>query len=183
MKIWIRNKSLKIAKSAMDLLIINTKIYSEMKEGCRVIPTKTLLEQIKNQFDEITEIYVAHLPTVTDVSKLHITIHTDEAESLEQYIELTAADEVIVDIGEDEPVILPFQVMATFDGPGHIDYNEGTTVYMADSVLGVESRELDTGLTILRQKLAGVCPSCRDYVGDVWYHYIDNYSCRRVEEL
>jgi len=48
--------------------------------------------------------------------------------------------------------------MATFDGPGHIDYNEGTTVYMADSVLGVESRELDTGLTILRQKIGWSLP-------------------------
>jgi hypothetical protein len=72
----------------------------------------------------------------------------------------TTADEVTIDTGEAEPLSLPFDVMATVDGAGHIQGSEGTTVYMDDNVIGAEPREVDAGLSILRQKVAGVCPFC-----------------------
>jgi len=154
-----------------------------MSKETKQIAIESLLEQINDQFDYIAEIYVAHLPLAPNVSDLHITVHTDEAESFEEYIEITSADEVVVDIGESKSVSLPFDVRATCDGPGHIHGSEGTTVYMSDNVMGAKSRELDTGLSILRQKLAGVCPSCEESVETIISHYRDNHTCQRAERV
>ncbi len=65
----------------------------------------------------------------------------------------------MIDIGGAEPLCLPYDVMATFDGPGHINGAKGTTVYKSDDVVGADPQQLDTGLTILRQKLAGAADS------------------------
>ena len=154
-----------------------------MSKETKQIAIESLLEQINDQFDYTAEIYVAHLPLAPNVSDLRITVHTDEAESFEEYIEITSAEEVMVDIGENKSVSLPFDVMATCDGPGHIHGSEGTTVYMSDDVMGAKSRELDTGLSILRKKLAGVCPSCEENVETVISHYRDNHACRRAERV
>jgi len=154
-----------------------------MSKETKQIAIESLLEQINDQFDYIAEIYVAHLPLAPNVSDLHITVHTGEAESFEEYIEITSAEEVMVDIGENKSVSLPFDVMATCDGPGHIHGSEGTAVYMADNVIGAKSRELDTGLSILRKKLAGVCPSCEESVETIISHYRDNHTCQRAERV
>jgi len=130
-----------------------------MVQETKRIGIESLIGEIFDQFDYIAEVYVAHLPSASEVAQLHITVHTGEAESLEQYLDLTPADEVTIDTGETEAFSLPFDVMATVDGAGHIQGAEGTTVYMADNVIGAESRELDAGLSMLRQKLGYAPPA------------------------
>jgi len=142
------------------------------------IGIEPLIENIIDRFD-----YIAHLVSASDVSQLYITVHTGEAESLEQYLDVTTADEVVIDVGEADPLSLPFDVMATVDGAGHIQGAEGTTMYMPDNVMGSEPRELDTGLTMLRQKLAGACPTCGDTVETFRDHYRDSRECREEERV
>ena len=108
---------------------------------------------------------------------------TNRADSFEQYLDVTTADEVVIEAGEAESFSLPFDVMATVDGAGHIQGSEGTTVYMADNVMGSEPRELDTGLTMLRQKLSGACPTCGDTVETFRDHYRDSCECREEERV
>ena len=144
---------------------------------------ESLIKQINYQFEYVAEIYIAHLPSASEVSQLYITVHTDEAESYEQSVNLSSADEVTIDIGENKSVSLPFDVIATFDGPGHLQSGEGTTVYMDESVIGAEPRELDAGLTVLRQKLAGICPTCEVEVDSFRQHYTEKHKCREVERV
>ena len=154
-----------------------------MEERNEHIGIELLTEKIFNQFGYVAEIYVAHLPSPSEIARLHITVHTGEAESFEEYLDLTSADEVTIDAGETEPLSLPFDVMATVDGAGHIQGAEGTTVYMADNVMGAKHREVDTGLSMLRQKLVDVCPSCGEKVGSFSDHHRKSRSCREAERL
>jgi hypothetical protein len=147
------------------------------------IGIESLIDDLFDQFGYIAEVYIAHLPSTSEVAQLHITVHTGEAESLEQYLDLTTADEVTIDTGQAESLSLPFDVMATVGGAGHIQGSEGTTVYMDDNVTGAESRELDAGLSILRQKVAGVCPSCGAEVDTFAGHYRDRQECRQAERV
>jgi hypothetical protein len=152
-----------------------------MVQETEQIGIEPLIKKLFDRFDYIAEIHVAHLPSASDVSQLHITVHTGEAESLEQYLDFPTADEVTIDTGQAEPLSLSFDVMATVDGAGHIQGSEGTTVYMDDNVMGAEPRGLDAGLSILRQKVAGVCPSCGDDVESFRDHYTDCRTCREAE--
>jgi hypothetical protein len=143
-------------------------------ERTNTIQIESLIEKINNRFDDIAEIHVAHSPSL-----LHITVHTGEAESLEQYLDLTSADEVTIDTGEANPLSFPFFVTATLFGPGHIQGLAGTTVYMAEDVRGGESCELDTGIERLRKKLAGICPICEEDV-NLRDHYTGRSPCREA---
>ena len=154
-----------------------------MVQETKQIGIEPLIDDLFDRFGYIAEIYVAHLPSASEVAQLHITVHTGEAESLEQYLDLTSADEVTIYTGEAEPLSLPFDVMATVDGAGHMQGSEGTTVYMDDNVMGAEPREVDAGLSILRQKVAGVCPSCGDDVESFSDHYRDSRTCREAERV
>ena len=154
-----------------------------MVQQTKQINIESLIDELFDRFDYIAEIHVTHLPSASEVSQLHITVHTDEAKSLEHYLDLTTADEVTIDTGGAEPLSLPFEVMATVDGPGNIDGTEGTTVYMADSVMGSESREVDAGLSMLRQKVAGVCPTCEKTVDSLQDHYRGENTCREAEQM
>jgi hypothetical protein len=154
-----------------------------MERKTEQIGIESLIEHITDRFGYIAEIYVAHLVSASDVSQLHITVHTGEAESLQHYLELTSAEKVTVDTGEAEPLSLPFNMIATVDGAGHIQGTEGTTVYMDDNVMGAESRELNAGLSMLRKKLAGECPVCGDKIETFRDHYRDSQECREAERV
>lgn len=147
------------------------------------IGIESLINKLFDRFEHIAEIHVTHIPSASDVSQLHITVHTGEAESLEQYLDLTTADEVTIDTGEVDPLPLPFNMIATVDGAGHIQGTEGTTVYMSDNVMGVDPREIEAGLTMLRQKVAGICPSCGDEVESFREHYTDCRTCQEAERV
>jgi hypothetical protein len=126
------------------------------------IQVESLIAEINDRFDYIAEIHVAHLPTASEVAQLVITVHTGEVDSFEQFVTVASAEEVTIDVGNADPLSLPYDVITTVDGAGHIQGVEGTTLYMSDDVIGAESRDLETGLSMLRQKLAGACPSCRE---------------------
>jgi hypothetical protein len=154
-----------------------------MAQETEQIGIESLIDDLFERFGYIAEVYVAHLPSASEVTQLHITVHTADAESFEDYLDFTSTDEVTIDTGEAEPLSLPFDVMATVDGAGHIQGSEGTTVYMDDNVMGAESREVETGLSMLRQKLAGVCPSCGDDVESFGNHHRDSPKCREAERV
>lgn len=165
------------------LFLFSCDFIAKMVQETEQIGIESLIDKLFDRLGYVAEIYVAHLPSASEVAQLHITVHTGEADSLEQSLDLTTADEVAVDTGEAEPLSVPFDVMATVDGAGHPQGTEGTTVYIADDVMGAESRELETGLSMLRQKVAGVCPSCGDDVESFGNHYRDSRTCREAERV
>jgi hypothetical protein len=155
-----------------------------MTQKTETIDIESLFENIFDRVDYIAEVYVAHLPSASEVAQLHITVHTGDADSREEYLDVTTADKVMIDIGDAEPLLLPFDVMATIGLAGHLQGIEGTTVYVADNIWGAEARDLDVGLSILRQKLAGTCPSCGGTVEESFSdHYRDNRTCQESERV
>jgi len=145
------------------------------------IPLETLLETIHGRFEHVAEIHAAHLPTLPDVSELWITVHTEDADSLEEYLDVSSATHVTIDTGDEAPLRLPYTVIATFAGPGHVQDAEGTTVYMAENVLGAGARDLETGLARLQQKLSGTCPTCGVQAKRLSQHYNEERECAEAE--
>ena len=154
-----------------------------MVQETEQIGIESLIEELTDRFCYTAEIYVAHLPSASDVSQLIFTVHTGEADSFEQFVTVASAEEVTIDVGEADPLSLSYDVIATVDGVGHIQGTEGTTVYMDENVEGAKPRELDDGLRMLRQKLAGVCPSCEAEVGTFDEHYRDSLECQQAERV
>jgi len=148
-----------------------------MIEENKSIGIEELIDEIRAEFDYVAEIYVWHR-----LSEFHITVHTGEAEGIEQYIEMPY-DRIELDIGESDPLSVEYNIMATYYGPGHMQGAEGTTVYMSEDVRGSKSRDLDEGLTRLRAKLAGTCPTCRSEVDALSEHYRDNRDCIEEDRL
>ena len=148
---------------------------------------ESAVEQITNEYDEIAEIHIWHEPLLNDldypdvVPSIHIRVYTGEAESDEEWRnDLIEADYLTVDIGHEEPLEIPFEVMATFLGPGNIQGDVGTTIYMAENVTGSDSRSVETGLEIFREKLAAQCPTCEeslDETSSLIDHYRSSQSC------
>lgn len=155
----------------------------EMAEDSQTggIPLETLLQTIHDQFEHVVEIHVAHLPTLSEVSKLWITVHAEDADSLEEYLNVSSATHVTIDTGNNSTKRLPYTVVATFAGPGHIQATEGTTVYMAENVLGAGARDLETGLARLQQKLSGTCPTCGVQAKRLSQHYNEERECAEAE--
>jgi hypothetical protein len=149
----------------------------------RTIRIESLIKNIFERFENVSEVHVDHMSSASEVTHLHITVHTGEAMSLQQNLDLTTASEVTVDMGEPESLSLPFEVMATFDGPGHIEGIVGTTIYRSDDIMGAESRDLKTGLSMLRQKLSGKCPSCGTAVESLSNHYRESRACLESERV
>lgn len=156
---------------------------SEIAEDSQAggIPLETLLRTTYDQFEHVVEIHVAHLPTLPDVSELWITVHTEDADSLEEYLDVSSATHVTIDTGDEAPLRLPYTVIATFAGPGHVQGAEGTTVYMAENVLGAGARDLETGLARLQQKLSGTCPTCGVQAKRLSQHYNEERECAEAE--
>ncbi|ERG97568.1 MAG: hypothetical protein J07HQX50_01595 [Haloquadratum sp. J07HQX50] len=169
-----------------DTFIIDAacNYIGKMKRKTEQIGIESLVKKSFDKFMSVSEIHIAHLPFAPEVDQIHLTVHTGATiKSFEQSLELTSAHEALIDVGEAEPLALPFTVMATIDRSRHIQGIKGTTVYMADNRMRAESRELETGLSILRQKLAGVCPSCHDSVDSFSDHYEENQSCQEANRV
>ena len=145
------------------------------------IPLETLLETIRNQFDYVVEIHVAHTPSPSDVSNLWITVIAGDAESYEEYLDVSSSTHVSINTGDKAPLRLPYTVMATFDGPGNMQGPEGTTVYMAEDVVGSGARDMQTGLTRLREKLNDTCPTCKEQVDGLRQHYYEKRTCAEAD--
>jgi len=148
-----------------------------MIEENKSIGVEELISEVKDEFDHIAEIYVWHA-----LSEFQIEVHTGEAESLEQYIEMPY-DRLEIDIGKSDPLSVEYYIIATCDGPGHPQGAEGTTIFMSKDVWGSEPRELAEGLTRLKQKLAGNCPICGKAVEDLNSHYREYRDCQEDDRL
>jgi hypothetical protein len=147
------------------------------------IRLEQLIKQIFSRYSNVAEIYVAHIPSVSDISQLHITVHTAEVDSYVQSPNLTVADEATVRIGEDEELAIPFAITVTCDGPGHPQASAGTTVYVSDDVKGAKPRYVEDGTEILREKLAGRCPSCKKQIPNLGDHLSRSSTCREYERV
>ena len=147
------------------------------------ISLELLIKKIFDRYEEVAEIYVAHYPSLSDISQLLITVNTGNVESYVEHPELTLANEVTVRTGESEQTIIPFNITVTCDGAGHPQGATGTTLYMADDVRGVEPRDVETGRDLLRQKLAGMCPVCMCKVTNLGDHFVRNEGCRESERV
>jgi hypothetical protein len=152
---------------------------SEIAEDSQAdgITLETLLQTIHSQFEHVAEIHIAHLPILPEVSELRITVHAGDADSREEYLDVSPATHVTIDTADEVPLQLPYTVVATFNGPGHVQGIEGTTVYMAENVLGADARDLETGLTQLHQKLNSICPTCGVQAESLRQHYHEERAC------
>jgi hypothetical protein len=154
-----------------------------MFERNNQIRLEQLIKQIFSRYSDVAEIYIAHIPSVSDVSQLHITVHTGDVDSYVQNPNLTVADETTIRIAEDEELAIPFAITVTCDGTGHPQASAGTTVYMSDDVKGTKSRYVEDGTEILRDKLAGRCPSCKKQIPALGDHLTRNSTCREYERV
>jgi hypothetical protein len=128
-----------------------------------------LVEKLKREYNDIAAVYIWHrmllekLNSTDGASVIHIRVYTGEANSAEDWRDdLVGADYVTVDIGEEDSVVIPFDIIATYFGADGRQQTFGTTVYMADNVIGGDPRNVETGLDIFREKLAGQCPTCKE---------------------
>lgn len=145
------------------------------------------LEQVINQlldrYEHIAEIHVSH-PNLSDAdSYLQIKICTSAADGYEEYLDILPSGEVAVKTATEESVTVPASVVATCTGPGSIQRAEGTIVHMADDVRGAEPRDVETGLSMVREKLAGQCPHCGATPDSFYDHYQANADCVEAEKL
>lgn len=156
-----------------------SKGSKEITEDARSdeVPLKTLLETVVRQND-VAEIHVDHL---IGNSNLYITVHTGDANSYEEYLDVVAATHVLIDVDGAEALRRPYTVTATFGGPGHPQGEEGTTVFRADNVLGAKAIEMDSGLIRLEQKLSGFCPACGVQPESLRKHFREQRTCAEQE--
>jgi hypothetical protein len=145
------------------------------------IQIDTLLQGVRSYFDYVAEIHVSHLLLSGEITRLDITVHTGEASSGEDYLDIASETNTVIDTGEETPLQLPYTVMATNLGPGHVQGFEGTTVYMAENVIGANARDMETGLSRLRQKLSNVCPTCGEQVEQLSTHYREQRTCTEAD--
>ncbi len=146
-----------------------------------------LIAELNREYTDIAAIHIWHetllekLNSSDGVPGIHVRVYTGEADSAEDWRDdIVDADYVSVDIGEEDPVVIPFDVMATHFGPGDRQQTFGTTVYMANNVIGGDPRSVETGLEIFREKVAGRCPTCEESFDDpvsLRDHYRSSRDC------
>lgn len=117
------------------------------------IGLEDLVEKVLDELDSVVSITIGHLMTYTQPNNIRITVYTREADSFEDYLQLFTPDHRIVIERDDETLLVPFTILATFDGPVTWDSVEQTTIYMKESVLGAKPVQLEDGLAYLRDKL------------------------------
>ena len=143
-----------------------------------------IIETVPLEFENMVAISVGHPPNASDDARLDIKIHTKEITTPEQHLDaFWSGGPAIVDIGDRESLRLPYSVSATFDGPGIVNGEGGTTIYMGDNIKNMETRSLREGINRLEQKLAGQCPTCEEHVEHFNSHYLESPRCREDERL
>lgn len=142
------------------------------------IPLAELIDTATQQYEYVAEVYASHLPTVDDVSELVISLHTDGTNASEEFLDVVPqASTVSVEIGNSDTIQVPYSIMATCLGTVHPPDSEGTILYMADDVKGAAPKSLDNGLSELRKKLNGVCPTCDRAVPNLSSHLRGPMTC------
>jgi len=142
-----------------------------------------IISQLIEKFDHIAGIYVEHPNLSYSDSVLHISIFTGDIEEYHEYLDMPSSGKVTVEAVTEESVTFSASVAATIDGPGGIQRTSGTIIHMADSVLGAQPRSVETGLSMVRHKVAGQCPHCGAAPDDLKEHYRNNTDCIEAEEI
>ena len=117
------------------------------------VPIEKLITDLLSRFEDAVNINVDPVPEHENPGMLIISVHTGNA-GLEDNITLYEGKEsrAVIESEAGEQFCLPFDVIATCDGPKRESI--GTTpVYMSDSVVGAEPVALDDGLDQLRAKI------------------------------
>ena len=131
-------------------------INSLLIETTKTIPLREAIDIALDEFDDVACVVVNHLNFGADgVGNLCITIYTGDAGGFEEYLNLFGPEyRITFDNDESAPKRqYDFSFMATMFGPKSVNSAEGTTIYMAEDVLGAESLPLETGIEYLSDKL------------------------------
>lgn len=144
------------------------------------IKAKKLMNRIFEKYNDVSAIYINH-DNLEEKPSVMIKIHSSEAQPSKIWVDdLVDAKYMTVDIGEDTPVTISFMIFQSCSGPGNMQATTGTTVYLAENVLGTAPRDVEDGLDIFRKKLAGQCPSCGksfDDLSSLKDHYRNSQDC------
>jgi hypothetical protein len=117
------------------------------------VDLKMVVKQAMAEFDDVASVTIDHLVTYEQPGSLVIRIYTGEVDSFEDYLHLFSDDHRITIDRDDETLVVPFTIFATFDGPVTWNSIEQTTVYIDENVLGAHSIQLEDGLAYVRDKL------------------------------
>lgn len=127
-----------------------------LKETANEVELQEVIQTAFEQFEHIACVTVAHLATYEEPTQLRISIHTGDVDGFEEYVDLYESRSLVhIERGnEEDDLKVPFDVIATCDGPQTLNSQEMTTIFMQDSVIGSEEIELVTGLDYLHDKLS-----------------------------
>lgn len=122
-------------------------------EPAVAIELETVIEELMDEFDYVASINVDHLATLERLTQIRITAFTGEANSFEDYLDLFTSEHKIAIDRNDETLLVPFTVCATFDGPTTWDSKGQTTIYMHEDVIRAHPISLENGLAYVQDKL------------------------------
>jgi hypothetical protein len=143
---------------------------------------ESLIEQITNRYEYIAAIHVGHHNLSHPNTYLRINVFTGEAESLEEYLDIVPSGKVEVETVDGRTLTLPVSVIATYNGPDGRQRTSGTTIYMADNVIRGVPRDIETGISMFRKKISGMCPHCGARPESLVDHYRNNRDCAKAEK-
>lgn len=143
---------------------------------------ESLIERITDRYEHITAIYVGHPNLLHPNTYLRITVFTGEAESFEEYLDMVPSGKVEVETVDGRTLTLPVSVIATYDGPTNSRRTNGTSIYMADNVIRGVPRDIETGISMFRKKISGMCPHCGARPESLVDHYRNNRDCAKAEK-
>lgn len=127
-----------------------------LDETVETTPLPEVLDEIDNYYDDIVSINCEVLPTPSNPDKLALTIHTPEAETLEDYPDLFKSGRHRVTVTTDNTkVTARITIVGTLDGPPGMDMNNSVVLYRNDTLKGIGPRSIDDGLEKLRDLLEG----------------------------
>lgn len=135
---------------------IDDVINRLLKETANEVELDEVIRTAMDQFDYVACVSVAHLATYEEPTGIVIEIFTGDVDQFEETVDLYDSRYLINikrDDGKDD-LQVPFDVIATCDGPVTSNSAGQTTVFMHDNVIGAEEIELATGLEYLHDKLA-----------------------------
>ena len=125
-----------------------------LDETTAEVSLEEVIETAIEKYDDVASVCVDHHSPDEPPMQLRITVFTGEAKSFQDQVGVfDAKHRVVIPADEEDVTTVPFEVVATFDGPRNMDGMEGTPVYMSEDVVGAEPLELDKGIRYLREKL------------------------------
>lgn len=134
-------------------MTLNNVQEDQNPESVVEVELETVVEKAMDEFDHVASITVNHLYTCERPTSIEVRVYTGESNGLEDYLGLFTEDHRIPIDRDDETLLIPFSVCATFDGPVTWDSAVQTTIYMNQNVLGSKPVQVEDGLAYVRDKL------------------------------